>query len=95
MPGSFHVEVVPEAENAFAVHLLDMKFQNSTVNKSKVSAWLMVGKKKSALVCETIGVSHFLCKPTEKGLQASQLIVKAKRQGVRGNEAIYSLPLKR
>lgn len=94
MPGSFHTEVVPDAKNSYSIHLLDMNFQNATVKNSEVKAWLAQGSKKSELKCKVVGVAYFNCTPSDSNFKGQQLIVKAKRDGAQGNEAVYKLPLK-
>lgn len=94
MPGPFHTEVVPEKDSSYSVYLLDMNFQKPLVEKSEVKAWLKNGDKKSDLKCTVAAGSYYKCNPTDPKFSAQQLVVKAKRENVQGNEAVYDLPLK-
>lgn len=94
MPGAFHTEVVPVSDGVFNVYLLDMEFKNPSVKNSEVQAWLRSGKKKTALDC-TAQKTYFHCVSADKKLQGKELIIKAKREEMRGNEALYKLPLKK
>ena len=89
MPGAFHTEVVPEEGNSFKVYLIDINFENPTVE-----AWLENGKKKDVLAC-TAKEDHFQCAPKSPVGKATKLVVKAKREQAEGNEATYKLPLHR
>lgn len=95
MPGAFHTEVVPDKEGSFKVYLLDYKFEKPVIQNSDVQAWLLNGKKKTDLKCEPNSeANYFLCSPSDQNFKAKQLIVKAKREQMQGNEAKYDLPLK-
>lgn len=95
MPGAFHTEVVAGSKGSFDIYLLDVEFKNPTVRDSEVQAWLTSGKKKSDLKCDVIEQSHYHCAPSDKLFKGKDLIVKAKREQMQGNEAKYRLPLRR
>jgi hypothetical protein len=95
MPGAFHTEVVPGQDGSFDVYLIDIEFKNPTVKDSAVQAWLQSEDKKTALKCDIIEQTHFRCLPTDKEFKGRELIVKAKREKMQGNEARYKLPLHR
>ncbi len=95
MPGAFHTEVVAGSQGSFDIYLLDVEFKNPTVKDSEVQAWLSSGKKKSDLKCDLVEQSHFHCVPSNTSFKGKELIVKAKREQMQGNEAKYKLPLRR
>ena len=95
MPGAFHTEVVAGSQGSFDIYLLDVEFKNPSVKDSEVQAWLTSGKKKHDLSCKVIEESHFNCAPSNKSFKGKELIVKAKREQMQGNEAKYKLPLRR
>lgn len=94
MPADFHTEVIADADGAFRVYLLDLKFENPTIKNSSVNAYILKGKKKNDLKCEAMGDDHFHC-TGQKFQKSGSLIVKAKRDGKEADiEAKYKLPLK-
>ena len=95
MPGAFHTEVVADSDGSYHIYLLDMEFKNQSVKDSDVKAWLKSGKKKIELNCKVMEQSHFHCMSSEKGFNSKELVVKAKRENMQGNDAIYKLPLRR
>ena len=95
MPGAFHTEVVAGPQGSFDIYLLDVEFKNPTVKDSEVQAWLSSGKKKSDLKCDVMEQNHFHCVPSNTSFKGKELIVKAKREQMQGNEAKYKLPLRR
>lgn len=88
MPGAFHTEVVPVGKNKIRVYLLDIDWKNPSVLRSSVEVNLS-GQ------CE-IKKNYYECSfPSGVNLQKKgQLIVIAQREGQKGSEAIYELPLK-
>lgn len=91
MPGGFHTEVVPNNDGTFKVYLLDIQFKNPTVKNSKVRATIDNGKKTD--VACTAKRDHFHCSSKKGDLAKGTLSVTAERNSVKGNEAVYNLPL--
>ena len=95
MPGAFHTEVKLDSPGHFRIYLLDVNFENPTVEKSQVEAKLKTAKDQVELSCVIAGTTSFLCKAPGLSLtDKATLIIKSKRSGMQGNEAIYELPLK-
>lgn len=94
MPGAFHTEVVPEEGGSFKVYLIDINFQNPSIQDSTVEAWIESGKKRTSLNCVS-QEDYFQCRSNGKLVKGKKLVVKAKRQQMQGNEAVYKLPLHR
>ena len=81
MPGMFHTELLIKSHHLFRVYLLDMKFENPVIKKSKVQ-YSLNGSDK--VICEPIK-SYFLCKTKKviKGHYTLKLFVKRyKMKGV-------------
>lgn len=91
MPGSFHTEVVSKNDEV-QVYLLDINFENPTVDNSTLTAYLKTSDKKQSLNCEK-KTNFFACSlPKEKF--KGNLVLEAVRSGAKGNEATYPWPLK-
>lgn len=94
MPANFHTELIADKDGSFHIYLLDIQFQNPTVNNSEIKAYVKSGKKKTNLKCSVMGGSHFHCKGA-KPVKSGTLVLKAKREGTWASmEAKYELPLK-
>ncbi|MDC0255841.1 hypothetical protein OAK75_13145 [Bacteriovoracales bacterium] len=81
MPGMFHTELLIKNHHIFRVYLLDMKFENPVIEKSKVQ-YSFNGSDK--VICEPTK-SYFLCetKRVIKGHYTLKLFVKRnKMKGV-------------
>lgn len=91
MPGAFHTEVLSQKDKV-QIFLLDMNFENPTVESSTLSAYLKTDKTKHKLTCDK-STNSFSCH-IPKNLSKGQLILEATRSGAKGNEAIYNWPLK-
>ena len=74
MPGMFHTELLIKSHHNFRVYLLDMKFENPVIKKSKVQ-YSLNGSDK--VICEPTK-SFFLCKTKKmlKGSYTLKLFVK-------------------
>ena len=93
MPANFHTELVPEIDGSFRIYLIDLQFQNPSVQNSAVKVSLVSNKKKSSLNCFTMN-DHFHCKGA-KPFKKGTLIITATRNGTLATmDAKYSLPLK-
>ncbi len=94
MPGAFHIEVVPISKNKIKIYLLDIDWKNPSVKRSSMEVTLKTGKDYRA-TCKVIK-KYFECAFLESiNLKdTGQLIVLATREGRKGSEALYSLPLK-
>lgn len=94
MPGAFHTELKLDIEGNAHIYLLDMEFKNPTVKNSSVEVYFTQKSKKIPFTCDANQHDHFLCKPQAKLLAQGEIVVKAKREHSKGNDAIYKLPLK-
>lgn len=93
MPANFHTELVPVEDGSFKIYLIDLQFQNPTIDKSSVKVTATSGKKKTAMNCMPMN-DHFHCK-SKKPLKISTLLIKATREGTAATmDAKYSFPLK-
>lgn len=94
MPANFHTEVVADKDGSFHIYLLDLQFQNPTINRSEIQANIVSGKLKSNLRCKPMGTTHFHCTGTKSNIKG-ELILRAKRLGTWASmKAKYTLPLK-
>lgn len=94
MPGAFHTEVVPQKSGLVKVYLLDIEFKNPMVAQSEVQLSLKT-ERTVEFKC-TAQADYFECQfPDIKNkFKKGELILKASRDGHKGREAIYKLPLK-
>lgn len=93
MPGAFHTEIVQTEKDKAKIYLLDMNWQSPSVKDAKVEVGLGT---KATVKCQAQEESYFLCS-FPKGTDLSKkgkLQVKAQREGQKGNEVTYELPLK-
>lgn len=91
MPGAFHTELVLN-QDSISIFLLDMGFKNPVIENSEVNVF---GSTKKGVLkgnCHTHG-SSFMCMFSEKISSLKSITIKAKRNGLQGKEAVYSLPL--
>ncbi len=94
MPGSFHTEIVQIDKDKAKVYLLDMDWQSPSVKEGKVEVKL---GSKAFVKCQAQTEPYFLCQ-FPKGTDLSKkgtLLVKAQREGQKGNDVTYGLPLKK
>ena len=92
MPGPFHTEVVQNKDGSYKIYLLDVDFKNPVITNSNVQVTLKDGRS-SKLECSGMQ-DHFHCVGAKKAKNRGQLLVLATRDGVKGSEAVYQLPLK-
>lgn len=97
MPGGFHTEVVPLGKDRVKVFLLDIQWENPSIKNSSVNLYLSKHRQKKNVYGDCkIELNYYLCTLprgtdiTKKG----KITVKAQREGMMGNEAIYDLPLR-
>lgn len=91
MPGPFHTELLLVAEVA-TVWLLDMAFKNPTTENSQVT--LTANNKDQSVSAECTNKKIFFeCRFPQKISDYPWIKIKAVRKGVKGKEALYSLPL--
>lgn len=89
MPGVFHTEVVQAGKDTAKIYLLDLHWKNPT-RKGKVEARL--GKKVATCRARD---DHFSCVfPKESDLSKGILTILAEREGDKGVEVFYELPLR-
>lgn len=95
MPGAYHTEIVPVGTNKMNVFLLDISWKNPSVKNSSLSITHQ-SKTKVKADCEVKDSRYYLCSfpksvdITKKG----KLIVNSQREGQKGMEVSYDLPLK-
>jgi hypothetical protein len=96
MPGAFHTEVVPSpSPQELQIYLLDISWKNPTVKNSSVEI-LFKNSMAGFMSCPPReGQDFFFCRvPADVDLKKpGQFIIKAKRNGQVGNDAVYDLPL--
>ncbi len=94
MPGAFHTEVVQNKDGSFRIYLLDIEFKNPIIKNSEVKVKIKSGRS-TELKCMAMS-DYFHCLGTKKATveDQSELLIIAIRDGAKGNEAIYKLPLK-
>jgi len=94
MPGTFHTEVVPLGKTTIKIFLLDMEWKNPSINNSEIQV-ILNNKSKERAQCRTSD-NYYLCSfsksvdLTKKG----ELKILAQREGQKGAEVSYFLPLK-
>jgi len=98
MPGAFHTEVVLKNPQSILIYLLDMDWRKPTVQDSQVTvtaATVAAAQTKIEGKCK-VQEQAFLCEfPSGVDLtKKGELVVKANREKMQGNEAKYELPLK-
>lgn len=91
MPGAFHTEVVPQNDGKIKIYLLDINIKTPVVKNSQITATIVSGGRKD-ITC-TSKRDHFLCDTTKSDLTKGTLNISAVRSAVKGDEAIYNLPL--
>ncbi len=95
MPGGFHTELVWESQKAanFKIYLMDLSFQNATVEQSQVSAIFTQGALTKEAICKP-EKNFFSCRlEGVKDFTDGTLTVKAKRLGSGAGPAVYKFPL--
>ncbi len=92
MPGGFHTELILEEKNLLKVYLLDMQWQNPTVEKSALS----VNYNDVSTAKCSAQIDFYQCTfPKSVDLtKKGKLKVVAARQQQKGIEVFYPLPLK-
>lgn len=94
MPGAYHTEVILDGKNKLKVYLLDINWKNPVTKNSSVEA-VHSTQPKEVVKCQ-MQVTYFECvfpentELTKKG----QIVLRTQRDGQKGNEATYDLPLK-
>lgn len=94
MPGAYHTELIPTSNQEIRVRLLDINWQNPSVKNSAVSLW--IPSSKTEITCASQAGDDFICPlPAKMDLKKKgRLVVRSVREGQKGNEAVYELPLK-
>lgn len=92
MPGAFHTEVVSVNERQIQVYLLDIDWKNPSTKSGQVTASVKGQKGVAGCVAKA---DHFVCDfPKNVSLaKTGELMIEARREGQRGNTAVYALPL--
>lgn len=91
MPGAFHTELVLNSDSA-KVYLLDARFKNPMTKNSQVGLILNSHHESKEISC-IVKEDHFDCPLPAKLTGFSGISVKAVRNGAKGQEAKYPLPL--
>ncbi len=91
MPGAFHTELVLNSDSA-KVYLLDARFKNPMTKNSQVGLFLNSHHESKEISCK-VKEDHFDCPLPAKLTGISEISVKAVRNGAKGQEAKYPLPL--
>lgn len=94
MPGPFHTEVVPIGGNQFKVYLLDINFKNPSVKNSTLQL-IFADKLSTPAHCSIDNKTYYLCSfPKSLAMnKGTRLILNSQREGQKGMEVIYELPL--
>lgn len=94
MPGAFHTEVVPLGKTTIKVFLLDIEWKKPSINNSELQVTLN-NKSKTKAQC-SINDNYYLCSfPKSVDLTKNgELKVLPQRDGQKGAEVSYILPLK-
>lgn len=95
MPGGFHVEA-KLVGTQLKVWLLDINIKNPSVKNSNLVAEIVptAGKAKTLRGKCQAATDHFVCDFSREAYAQSKLVVKATREGSKGQDAVYALPLK-
>jgi hypothetical protein len=91
MPSSYHTELVLK-EGALEIYLLDVNFKNPMVKNSQLEVYYIKNKKQEKLKCSS-SESFYRC-DFKKDLETGELLLKSKRNGIKGKDVSYQLPLK-
>lgn len=91
MPGAFHTELVLSNQSA-KVYLLDARFKNPMTKNSQVGLILNSHHESKEISCK-VKEDHFDCPLPAKLTGFSGISLKAVRNGAKGQEAKYPLPL--
>lgn len=94
MPGSFHTELVQVNSQEFRVYLLDINWQNPTVQNSSIDATVKFNALEVSASCKSDS-NYFTCElPKGQTLLGAKVIaLKPMRKNVPGGIASYKLPL--
>jgi hypothetical protein len=95
MPGPYHTEIVPLGTNKIKVFLLDINWKNPSVQKSTLSIdhRSQTNVKADCVIKDSIS---YLCSfPKDVDItKKGKLIVNSQREGQKGMETSYDLPLR-
>lgn len=92
MPGAFHTELAPAENNAFSVYLMDVNNKQPTTKNSSV-VFEYKNDERILFECKSAD-DHYSCNTDKKiDLGKGQIILKAIREGRKGKDAVYELPL--
>lgn len=95
MPGAYHTELLPVSDQEVQVRLLDINWKNPITQNSSVSL-VIPSKRTTEVTCEAKKSEYFSC-PLPAGFnlkKPGKLIVNSTRDGQKGAQAVYELPLK-
>lgn len=98
MPSNYHTEVLTAGSNRLKVYLLDISWRNPSVKDSSVQIMhrsSTAAAKNTPAQCEIKG-SYYLC-TFPRGInlrRAGTLVVNSQREGQKGIEVSYALPLR-
>lgn len=91
MPGSYHVELVPESAG-YRVYFLDMQFKDISI-KDATATMVIKSDQAGTLNCKK-EAEYFLC-PVEKKIlkNAKEIVLETSINGKTKSGSRYSLPL--
>ena len=92
MPGGFHTELKLE-QNELLVYLLDINFKSPTIKNSSIKVDYVVGSQRQALECIAKKTNFACALPSNFKKNQGKVVVLSMREGVKGGNAEYSLPL--
>ena len=90
MPSSYHTELVLK-DGVLEIYLSDVNFKNPMVKDSKLEVYYIKNQKKEKLKC--LVIDNFYRCDLKKDLQGGEFFVKSKRNGIKGKDVSYQLPL--
>lgn len=94
MPGAFHTELVPLGKDKLSIYLLDINWENPSTIDSAVELKLISKKDKKSINCIKSVEKYDCTLPKGSLLKVGTLELKATREGQKGNQVDYKLPLK-
>lgn len=92
MPGSFHVELVPEEANSYTVYILDLMNKKSLMKDSSIEMKIIDSDKSQNFKCAMLA-DHFKCQADAKAFTTGKVTINITRSGNKSNAAVYELPL--
>lgn len=92
MPGSFHVELVPQKESSYEVYILDLMNKKSLIKDASIEMKILDKDKSQNFNCAVLA-DHFFCKAGGNSIATGKVSIIITRSGNKANAAVYDLPL--